>query len=59
MTRPLSFLLATPFSQSWTFEGLFDLTLRPSTALDLASYLASRTSETGCGTSYAQRSLVQ
>ena len=31
----LSLLTATPTSQSHTFEGLFELTLRPSRALDL------------------------
>ena len=35
------FLPATPSSPSWTLEGLFELTLRPSRALNLDEYVAS------------------
>ena len=41
----LSLLPATPLCQSRTLEGLFELTCCPSWALNLASYVASGTSE--------------
>ena len=43
----LVYYLATPLSQSWTLEGLLliELTQRPSRALNIASCIASGTSE--------------
>ena len=41
----LTFLLATPSSASWTLEGLFELTRCPSRTLNLASCVASGTTE--------------
>ena len=39
------FLPSAPYSGSWTPEGLFWLTWRLSWALNLASYVVSRTTE--------------
>ena len=41
----IPFLPATPSSPSWTLEGLFELTRRPSRAHDLPRALLQRTTE--------------